>query len=261
MLLEGKVAIVSGLGPGMGRDISLALAEQGADIVMGARKPESMAGPADEVRALGRRVLAVPTDITDVAACENIAAQAKDELGRVDILVNNAFHQGDFSTVVDADLDSWRNTFEVNFYGALNLSRATIPFLKEQEESHIVMVNTLSALEIQTSFGAYAASKGALATVTKTMARELGRDGIRVNGIHPDYIWGPSVEWYLKHLAEQNGTSFDEEYKKVADENCLGYITPSSEIAGAVVFLASSLSRCVTGQALAVDGGRHHGGF
>lgn len=261
MLLEGKVAIVSGLGPGMGRDISLALAEQGADIVMGARKPESMAGPADEVRALGRRALEVPTDITDVAACENIAQRAKDEFGRVDVLVNNAFHQGDFSTLVDADLDSWRETFEVNFYGAMQLSRAAIPFLKEHEESHIVMINTVSVLEIQAAFGAYAASKGALATVTKTMARELGRDGIRVNAIHPDYIWGSSVEWYLNHLAEQNGTSFQEEYDKVADTNCLGYITPSSEIAGAVVFLASPLSRCVTGQALSVDAGRHHGGL
>lgn len=260
MLLEGKVAIVSGLGPGMGRDISLALAGHGADIVMGARKPESMAGPAAEVEALGRRVLQVPTDISDVAACDNIAQRANDEFGHIDILVNNAFHGGDFSSVMNADLDAWRATFEVNFFGAVQLSRAVVPFLQQQEESHIVMVNTLSALEIQADYGAYAASKGALATVTKTMARELGRDGIRVNGIHPDYIWGPSVEWYLNHLAEENGTSFDIECAKVTDKNCLGYITPSSEIAGAVVFLASSLSRCVTGQALAVDGGRHHGG-
>ena len=108
---------------------------------------------------------------------------------------------------------------------------------------------------IDVNFGAYAASKSALATATKTLARELGRDGVRVNGIHPGYIWGDSVEWYLKHLAEQNGTTFDIEYAKVADQTCLGYIVPSSEIAGTVVYLASELAKPVTGQAISVNGG------
>ena len=108
MLLEGKVAIVSGLGPGMGRDISLALAAHGADIVMAARREKRMAKVAEEVEALGRRTVCVPTDITSVEDCERLARTARDEMGRVDILVNNAFSDGNFKSFVDSDLDEWR---------------------------------------------------------------------------------------------------------------------------------------------------------
>ncbi len=255
MLLEGKVAIVSGLGPGMGRDISLALATHGADIVMAARREKRMAKVAAEVEALGRRALCVPTDITSVDDCERLARTARDEMGRVDILVNNAFSDGNFKSFVDSDLDEWRATFDVNFWGTMQLTKAVVPFLTEQDDSRIVMINSMSSQSIDVNFGAYAASKSALATATKTLARELGRDGVRVNGIHPGYIWGDSVEWYLNHLAEQNGTTFDIEYAKVADQTCLGYIVPSSEIAGTVVFLASPLAKPVTGQAISVNGG------
>lgn len=257
MLLEGKVAVVSGLGPGMGRDISLALAEQGADIVMVARRATRMAKAAPEVEALGRRVVCVQGDITSAPDCERVAQTAKAELGRVDILVNNAFNDGNFKSFEDSDLDEWKATFDVNLWGTLQLTKAVLPLLKEQDESHIVMINTMSTQSIEPNFGAYAASKGALATATKTLARELGRDGVRVNGIHPGYIWGKPVEWYLNHLAEQNGTTFDDEYAKIADQTALGYIVPSSEIAGAVVFFASPLSRAVTGQSLAVNGGHY----
>jgi NAD(P)-dependent dehydrogenase (short-subunit alcohol dehydrogenase family) len=257
MLLEGKVAVVSGLGPGMGRDISLALAREGADIVMAARREKRMAKVAAEVEELGRRALCVVADITSADDCRVLAETAEREMGRVDILVNNAFNDGNFKSFEDSDLEEWKATFDVNLWGTLQLTKAVLPLLKAQEESHIVMVNTMSVQLIEPGFGAYAASKGALATATKTLARELGRDGVRVNGIHPGYIWGKPVEWYLNHLAEENGTSFDDEYAKVADQTSLGYIVPSSEIAGAVVFFASSLSRAVTGQSLAVNGGHY----
>lgn len=257
MLLEGKVAIVSGLGPGMGRDIALALAREGADIAMGARREKRMAPVAEEVASLGRRVVTVPTDITVRAECNRLARTAQEELGRVDILVNNAFHDGNFATVEDSDLDAWRATFDVNLFGTLQLTQAVLPYLKEQEDSRIVMINTMSAQVVEPNFGAYAASKAALATATRTLALELGPHGVRVNGIHPGYIWGTSVEWYLNHLAKENGTSFEEEHAKVTGQIALGYIPTSEEIAGAVVFFASPLSRPITGQSLAVNGGSY----
>ncbi|WP_208027065.1 SDR family oxidoreductase [Rhabdothermincola sediminis] len=257
MLLEGKVAIVSGLGPGMGRDISLALAREGADIVMAARREDRMAAVAEEVEGLGRRAVCVRTDISSRVDCDRLAETVRRELGTAHILVNNAFHDGNYKSFEDSDLDEWKATFDVNLWGTLQLTKAVLPLLKEHEESHIVMINTMSVHLVEPNFGAYAASKGALATATRTLARELGRDGVRVNGIHPGYIWGSSVEWYLNHLAEQNGTSFEEEYAKVADQTCLGYIVPSSEIAGAVLFFSSSLSRAVTGQSLPVNGGHY----
>jgi NAD(P)-dependent dehydrogenase (short-subunit alcohol dehydrogenase family) len=260
MLLEGKVAVVSGLGLGMGRDISLALAREGADVVMCARSDDRMDAVAKEVADLGRKAVTVRCDITSADDCARVAETARNELGHVEILVNNAFHQGDFSLFESANLDEWRATFEVNFFGSLQLTQELLPLLKESGDGRVVMINTQSVQIVEPLYGAYSASKGALATATQTLARELGRYGIRVNAIHPGYIWGSSVEWYLNHLAEQNGTSFDDEYAKIADQTCLGYITPSSEIAGSVVFFASELSRPVTGQALAVNSGHYLSG-
>ena len=131
MLLEGKVAVVSGLGPGMGRDISIALATEGADIVMCARSEERMSVVAAEVAELGRRAVTVQCDITSKADCERVADTAKEELGHVDILVNNAFHQGDFSLFENANLEDWRTTFDVNLFGSLQLTQSLLPLLKE----------------------------------------------------------------------------------------------------------------------------------
>jgi NAD(P)-dependent dehydrogenase (short-subunit alcohol dehydrogenase family) len=244
----------------MGRDISLALAREGADIVMCARSEDRMEAVAKEVVELGRRAVSVQCDITSSDDCARVADTAQRELGHVEILVNNAFHQGDFSLFESANLEDWRTTFDVNFFGSLQLTQALLPLLKESGDGRVVMINTQSVQIVEPLYGAYGASKGALATATQTLARELGQHGIRVNGIHPGYIWGSSVEWYLNHLAEQNGTSFDEEYAKIADQTCLGYIAPSSEIAGSVVFFASELSRPVTGQALAVNSGQYLSG-
>ena len=255
MLLEGKVAVVSGLGPGMGRDISLALAREGADIVMAARREKRMLKCAEEIEALGRRSLSVQCDISDRSTCDALVEQVRTTFGRADILVNNAFSDGTYSTFEDSNLDDWRATFDVNFFGTMNLTQAMLPLLKEQDDSRIVMINTMSTQLIETAFGAYAASKAALATATKTLAVELGRYGVRVNGIHPGYIWGRSVEWFFNDLAEKRGVTFEEVYDEVASQTCLKYIPSSEEIAGAVVFFASPLSRAVTGQALNVNAG------
>jgi len=255
MLLDGKVAIVSGIGPGMGRDISLLLAEHGADLVLGARRTEKSEEVAGEVRALGRRAEVVRLDITDAASCEAAVGAASDHLGGLDILVNNAFQDGNRKAFMDAPLEEWRHTMDVNFWGTLQMTRAAVPAMIERGEGRVVMVNTMSAHRIEPSYGAYAASKGALETATKTLATELGVHGIRVNGIHPGYIWGDSVEWYFNHLGEKRGISGEEVYEEVADETSLKYLPHSSEIAGSVVFFASDLSRPVTGQSLDVNCG------
>ena len=255
MLLEGKVAIVSGIGPGMGRDIALALAREGADIAMGARRDRGLIKVSGEVEALGRKAVWVQTDITDPEDCERLARTAREELGRVDILVNNAFSDGTYAMFADSDLASWRETIDVNLIGTLQLTQAVLPYLKEQDDSRIIMINSQSGQVMDETFWGYSASKAALNSATKTLARELGRDGVRVNGIHPSYIWGKSVEWYINHLAEERGVDFQVVYDEFADKNCLKYLPSSAEIAGAVVFFASPLSRAVTGQSLPVNCG------
>jgi NAD(P)-dependent dehydrogenase (short-subunit alcohol dehydrogenase family) len=255
MLLEGKAAIVSGIGPGMGRDISLALAREGCDVALGARRHEHLTPVAAEVEALGRRAVWVPTDITDPDACQNLADSAFEAFGRIDILVNNAFRNGYLVPFLEADLEKWRKSMEVNLFGTLQLTRAVVPYMQQLDDARIIMINTQSTQNIEPNLGSYAASKAALATATKTLARELGQYGIRVNGIHPGYIWGDNVKFYLQYLADERGVPFDDVYREIADQTCLGYIPDSAEIAGTVVFLASDLARPVTGQAINVSAG------
>ncbi|MBA2608309.1 MAG: SDR family oxidoreductase [Actinobacteria bacterium] len=254
-LLENKVAIVSGLGPGMGRDISLQFAQEGAQVVLAARRPKMMEKVAAEIREGGGQALCVPTDITENDACIALVGAATSEFGGVDVLVNNAFHGGDYTPFMDGNLETWRETMDTNFFGTMQLTKAAVPAMKARGGGHIVMVNTMSVQRAQDGYGAYAASKGALAMATKTLALELGRDGIRVNAIHPGYIWGSSVEWYFGELAKQRGITPQAVYDEIAGETALKYLPHSSEIAGAVLFYASDLSRCVTGTALPVNGG------
>ena len=260
MLLEGKVAIVSGIGPGMGRDISLAFAREGADVALGGRTLSKLEAVAAEVEALGVRAFPVVCDIADEAACSAAVDSVAEALGRVDILVNNAYDGGDAQLFMDADFDRWRQTIEVNLFGSLAMTRAAVPHLEATGDGRVIMINTMSTQRIQQKWGAYAASKGALQTVTKTLALELGPKGIRVNGIHPGYIYGDSVEWYFNHLAEKRGITFQEVYDEVASETCLGYLPHSEEIAGTAVYFASPLAKPVTGQMIGVNAGHWFNG-
>lgn len=255
VLLEGKVALVSGLGPNLGRSIAVGLAAEGADVVLAARREKGLRRVADEVEGLGRRAWCVPTDVTDAASVAALVEAVVAGPGRLDVLVNNAFNDGDHTRFEDADLAVWRATMDVNLWGTLAVTRAVLDLLADSGDGRVVMVNTMSVHKIEAGFGAYAASKGALATVTKTLAVELGARGIRVNGVHPGYIYGAGVEWYLNHLAEQRGSTFQEVYDELADETCLKYLPPADEVAGAVVFFASPLARCITGQSLGVNAG------
>lgn len=259
-LLEDKVAIVSGIGPGMGRDIALAFARQGADVALGGRTPARLDAVAAEVEALGRRALPVVCDIVDEDGCRYAVDRVAAEFGGVDVLVNNAYDGGDGQALMDADLDRWRRTMDVNLWGTLAMTRAAVPHLEACGDGRVIMINTMSVQRIRPSWGAYVASKGALAAITKTLAAELGPKGVRVNAIHPGYVYGDSVEWYFNHLAEQRGITFGEVYDEVAGETCLGYLPHSEEIAGTAVYFASPLATPVTGQMIGVNAGHWFNG-
>ncbi len=255
MLLEGRTALVSGIGPGMGRDISLALAREGADLVLAARTEAKLAEVAAEVEGAGRRALAVPTDITRPEDCERLVARAREAYGRIDVLVNNAFSMGGFHRLDEASADQLRGPFEVNVIGAMELTRRVIPLMKAQGGGSIVNISSMVIRDVLPRMGPYAASKAAWMAVTQGLARELGAEGIRVNSVVPGYIWGPSLRAYFAHQAQQRGVEPEVVYQEVARETALGHIPTSEEIADAVVFFASDLSRVVTGQSLDVNGG------
>ena len=260
-LLEGKVALVSGAGPGLGRDIALACGREGATVAVGARNEERVAKLAAEIEEAGATALPVRLDITDDASCREAVAAVLDRAGRLDVLVNNAFADGDHKRFLDADLADWRATMDTNLFGTLQLTRAAAAPMIEQGDGRVVMINSMSSVRMRVAMGGYTASKAALAAVTKILAAELGPHGIRVNAIHPGYIWGDSVEWYFEHLARKAGITPEEQYRSVAGETALGYLPPSAEIAEAVVFFASDMARPITGQALGVNAGHWFQGF
>jgi NAD(P)-dependent dehydrogenase (short-subunit alcohol dehydrogenase family) len=255
MLLAGRVVLVSGVGPGLGQAAALACAREGADVVLAARSAPALDAVAGEVQALGRRALAVPTDIARAGDCTRLAAAARDHFGRVDVLVNNAFRSAPYDAFESAKLDDWRQIFEVNVFGALALTQAVVPIMKAGGGGSIVFVNSMSTRIIEPRFGGYAASKGALMTAAQTLARELGAYSIRVNTVVPGYIWGPALERYFESLAKQRKTTPKAIYDEVAAHTSLGHIPTSEEIASTIVFFASDLSRAVTGQALDVNAG------
>ena len=256
MLLEGKVAIVSGIGPGMGRDISLTFARHGADLAIAARTPEKLDALAAEIEALGRKVIAVPTDITNDDQCQRLASETRKAFGRIDVLVNNAFHQGALKTFEDAEVEKWRRPFEVNVIGTLQLTKAVVPTMKEQRNGSIVMINSQVMREVLPTMGDYAASKGALLVASQTLARELGPYGIRVNSVVPGYIMGPALEIYFQWQGKERGIEPAAVREEIEEKLALGRIPNSEEISGAVLFFASDLSRVVTGQSLDVNGGQ-----
>ena len=260
-LLDGKVTLVSGAGPGLGRDVALACGREGATVVVAARTEDNVRALAAEVEAAGAPALGLRLDITDAEQCRATVQRIVDAYGRLDVLVNNAFDDGDRTSFLDADLDRWRRTTEVNLFGTLQLTQACAPQMVAQGDGRIVMVNSMSAVRIRPGWGAYTASKAGLAAVTKVLAAELGEHGVRVNGVHPGYIWGDSVEMYFEYLAKKKGITADEQYREVASETALGYLPHSSEIAESVVFFASDMSKPITGQALGVNAGQWFQGF
>lgn len=261
-MLLGRTALVTGIGPGMGRDMALGLAAQGADVAMLGRSERHIPGVALEIEALGRRAMQLQGDIGSTDDCARVADELAEVFdGRLDILVNSAFHGGNHVRFEDADLSRWRKPMTVNYFGTLQLTQAVLPMLKAAArasgDARIVMVNTMSVQDIQEGSGSYAASKAALGAVTKVLAVELGEYGIRVNAVHPGYIWGDMVKLYFDWQAEQRGpeTTWEDIYRERASETALGYLPHSSEIAGSVVYLASPLARCVTGVAIPVNSG------
>jgi NAD(P)-dependent dehydrogenase (short-subunit alcohol dehydrogenase family) len=260
-LLDGKVALVSGVGPGLGRSIAHALADEGADVALVARRQEHLQTVAGELEALGRRVVWLPTDITKPDECARIANHARVELGGIDVLVNVAHTYGSDHPFVETYLvegelgAAWRRSMDVNFFGSLNMTYAVLPAMRERGEGRVIMINTMAVRDVQPRQGPYAASKAALAMAVRTLACELGSSGIRVNSVHPGFIRGHAVDAYFERTAQQRGCAPEDVYWEIAGKTALRYLPDEREIAGTVVFLASDLSRPITGQSIDVNCG------
>ncbi len=253
--MKGRVAIVSGVGPGLGRAIALGLADAGARVVLAARSDASIDPVMEELAARGADAVAVKADITVPADRARIVARAIEEWGALGVLVNNAFSMGPMAPATDITDDEWRAVLEVNVIGTVGLSVEAARWMGEHGGGAIVMVNSQAARRGAARRGPYAASKAALLAAAKVLATELGPQGIRVNSVVPGQIWGDALAGHYAGIAERRGVPVDEVVQGVVRDIPLRRIPSAEEIAAAVVFLASDAASAITGQALDVNAG------
>jgi NAD(P)-dependent dehydrogenase (short-subunit alcohol dehydrogenase family) len=246
--LRDKVAVVTGASRGIGRSIAIALAEHGADVAIAARDREPLEEAAREIEAIGRRALAVPTNVRRVGDLDRLVEETERRLGRIDILVNNAGTSPVSGPIHEVDEGAWDVIMSTNVRSAHLLSnRVREAILRHGEGGSIVHVSSIRGRIASDLIGGYSVSKAALIMLTQVQAKTWGRDDIRVNSVAPGLV-----------QTEFSRALWEDPESRAAGESetALGRIGLPDEMAGAVVFLASSAASYVTGQTFVLDGGR-----
>ncbi|WP_031478700.1 SDR family oxidoreductase [Streptomyces bicolor] len=255
-LLAGKTVVVSGVGAGLGHQVAATVVRDGGNAVLGARTEANLAKCAAEIDPAGARTAYRATDITDEAQCEALTALARERFCRIDAVVHVAAWDSYFGGLEDADFTTWQSVIDVNLLGSLRMTRACLPALKERGGS-VVFIGTQSSVAApsQVRQAAYAASKGALTSAMYSLARELGPHRIRVNTVLPGWMWGPPVRAYVRFTAQTEGVPEADVLKRLTGRMALPDLATDSDVADAVVFLASDRARSLTGQSLLVNAG------
>lgn len=258
-LLENKVIVLSGVGPGLGRSLGEEAAKLGADLVLVSRTEKRLQKMADTVRDLGRRALVVPTDITDEDARRHLVDAALAEFGRVDCLINNAFGIPPMDPISTLDLQGLRDAQETNVFAPLRLSALFADALAASRGS-IININSCVIYSSQPEYSGYKLSKGSLAHLSSSLATELGPRGIRVNSVAPSYIYEDVNKAYFDWLASEAGVTHEDIYREKAAPTDLKRLATPDEVARGTLFLASDLASAITGQILNIDCGEFHAG-
>lgn len=256
-LLDGKVVVISGVGPGLGTTLARRCALEGADLVLAARSADRLDDVAKKVVDLGRKAVAVPTDITDDDQVSNLVSAAQEAYGKVDVLVNNAFRVPSMKPLAGTTFQHIRDAIELSALGALQLIQGFTPALAASKGS-VVNVNSMVIRHSQAKYGAYKMAKSALLSMSQSLATELGEQGIRVNSVAPGYIWGDTLQGYFNHQAGKYGTTAEQIYQATAANSDLKRLPTEDEVASAILFMASDLSSGITGQTLDVNCGEYH---
>ena len=256
MKLADRIAIVTGAAKGMGRDICLTLAREGAHLTLAAREAAPLEALAREVEALGRRALVVPTDVTDEPAVERLVARARETFGRVDILVNAAGITGPIETPVwEIKADDFDQVIAINMRGTFLPTKHVLPGMIQQRWGKIVNISGTSGLRGYKNRAAYSSSKWALRGFTRTVALEAGPYNVNVNALHPGIVGGDRMDKLCREKARRRGWTPERVYQEYVDEMALKRVTIAQDVANAVLFLVSDDSSNMTGQSVTVDGG------
>ena len=254
--LVDKVALVTGAGPGIGRATALLLAEDGADVALAARRAAPLEALAREIaERTGRRVLAIPTDVKDLEACTELVARVTRELGRVDVLVNNATHPFQRAKVEDIDWSDYDESVQLNVKGTMKLCGEAARRMAQTGGGSIINIGTLSTSALMAKNMVYTSTKAAMVAASKTMAREVGPRQIRVNVVTPGFTTGDDLDRLFEQMAAGVGVSPQEMSDRLAKQSALRRHVDPEDIAQAVLFLASDRGRNVTGIELQVSAG------
>jgi len=244
MRLKGKVAVVTGAAQGFGRSIALSFAREGARLVLADVKEDGIKGVGGEVASAGAQALAVRANVSDEASVLNLRDQTLNRFGRVDILVNNAGIYPHSITLEMAE-EEWDRVLDTNLGGNFLCSRAFVPEMRSQKAGRIISISSGIAYRGAKGGSHYAASKAGIVGLVKSLAHELGPDGITVNSICPG----------IADTALPRGHRSEAELYARAKQIPLGRIAQTEDIARVVTFLATDAASYITGQALLVDGG------
>lgn len=244
--LNGRVALVTGAARGLGRAISLALANAGADVALGLRDVHADAGLTTEIRSLGRRALPLQMDVSHIDQIFRGVDDTVKEFGRIDILINNAgiAPENPAEKVREEDFDA---TLAVNLKGTFFASQAAGRVMLKQRKGTIINMSSQAGFAALPTESVYCMTKAAIAHLTKCLAVEWGKFGITVNAVAPTFIRTPGTDEYLsdpRHLTDT--------VERIA---ALHRIGEPMEVAGAVIFLASSAASLITGETILIDGG------
>jgi NAD(P)-dependent dehydrogenase (short-subunit alcohol dehydrogenase family) len=244
--MEGRVAVITGGGTGIGRGAALVLAEHGADVVLAGRRLEPLKSTVSEIEALGRRALAVPTDVTNADECRALVDATLAEFGRLDVLVNNA-GGGETKPLMKWTDDEWHQVLDLNLSSAWYLSRAAIKPMIEQGKGAIVNISSGASLLAMPQAAAYGAAKAALNNLTGSMAAAWTRKGVRVNCVACGATRTPGLETDV----QRQGFAID----AIGQTNASGRIGEPEEIGYGVLFFASDAASYCSGQTLYMHGG------
>lgn len=244
--LRDQVAIITGASRGIGRAIARALAEAGAKVVISSRKAENLIPVAEEIRALGGEVLAVPAHTGRMAEVERLVEETVKAFGRVDILINNAATNPHFGPTLDADEGQWQKILEVNLLGYWRMAKAVVPMMRAQRRGKILNIASVAGLRPSPGMGLYGVSKAGVIMLTQLLALELAPDNIQVNAIAPGVIRTRFSEllWSTPEISQ-----------RILQATPQGRFGEPEEIARLAVFLVSPAADFITGAVYVVDGG------
>ena len=245
MNLSGKSAIVTGSGSGIGASIALTLAGFGADVVILDRRQKEAEEISEKIISMGRKSLIFTADISDFKEADRIVNAVVKEFGKLDILVNNAGINMD-GVIWKMTEEQWDNVINVNLKGYFNYIRAVSPLFREQKSGKIVNISSINGMRGKFGQANYSASKAGIIGLTKTLAKELGKYNVNVNCVAPGLIETEMMK------------NADPSVREAAmNDIVLGRLGQPEDIANAVAFLCSDLSKHITGEIIKVDGGQY----